>query len=204
MAAGSIQAESENTDTQPSEAGALSWLPVPVPDGPDAKYYTFTVKNLLAHFETRDAFVHSKGCKQTFVNLRQIKKLCNDNNIVLVIVYAPDKSHILMPLISDNISPKKLREFMALKAKKLPPAEQLIGAVMDRLDIKELVFKDFCQDESIEFISLTEPLRHDAALGRQVYFSYDDHWTPIGHEVVANTINNYIKELPAVKTAGQE
>ena len=102
---GNNQVESNQAATHSPAVNALSWMPVPVPDGPEAKYYTFTVKNLLAHFETRDAFLHTKGCKQTFAKLRQIKKKCHDNHIRFIIVYAPDKSHVLMPLICDNISP---------------------------------------------------------------------------------------------------
>ena len=190
-----IRVESEKEDVNPASVSALSWLPVPIPDGPDAKYYTFTVKSLLAHFEKKDSFVRTKGYKQTIANLRQIKNVCNDNNIRLIIVYAPDKSHVLMPLISDNISPEILRDFMALKAKKLPPVDELKDAVLGRLDMKEEVFKEFCQKESIDFISLTEPLRQKVALGEQLYFTYDDHWTPLGHEVVANTINEFLINL---------
>ncbi len=194
---------SEKEDANPAAVSALSWLPVPLPDGPDAKYYTFTVKNLCDHFETRESFLRSKGCKKTFASLRQIKKICNDNNIILTIVYAPDKSHVLMPLISDTISAETLREFMALKMKKLPPTNELKDAVLSRLDMKEQVFQEFCEKEFIEFVSLTESLRQNTALGEQLYFTYDDHWTPIGHEVVANTINTFINELPAFKTEMQ-
>jgi hypothetical protein len=196
-------AESEKEDSNSVTTGALSWLPAPVPPGPDAKYYTFTVKNLCAHFVEKESFLRTRGCKQTLANLRLIKKLCSENKIHLIIVYAPDKSHVLMPLICDNISAETLREFMALKAKKLPPADKLEETVLARLDNEEQVFKEFCEKESLEFISLTLPLRKEAALGRQVYFTYDDHWTPIGHEVVADTINDFLNELPELKTKEQ-
>jgi hypothetical protein len=179
---------------------ALSWLPVAIPDGPDAKYYTFTVKNLLAHFVSRDTFLRSKSCRKTFANLRQIKEICNANNIRYMIVYAPDKSHVLLPIIRQKVSPESLRAFMALKENNLPPADKLMDAVMARLDVKESEVKKLCQQESIEFISLTEPLREGIAQGRQLYFTYDDHWTPIGHEVVANTISQYVDEHPVKKT----
>ena len=193
-------AESEKEDSNSVSAGALSWLPVPVPPGPDAKYYTFTVKNLCAHFVEKESFLHTKGCKQTLVNLRLIKKMCSENHIHLIIVYAPDKSHVLMPLICDNISDEALKKFMALKEKKLPPVNKLKETVLARLDNEEQVFKEFCEKESIEFVSLTVPLRNDAAVGQQVYFTYDDHWTPIGHEVVANTINDFLNESSELKT----
>jgi hypothetical protein len=191
---------SDKADTNAATISALSWLPVAVPNGTEAKYYTFTVKSLLAHFEKRDIFEHSKGCRQTIVNLRRIKEICHANNIRLVIVYAPDKSHVLLPLIQHNVPPENLRAFMALKENNLPPSDQLMDTVMARLDVKESAVKEFCRQESIGFISLTEPLREGIAQGRQLYFTYDDHWTPIGHEVAANTIFHYIHEHPVVKT----
>jgi len=197
LTSGDSHAGSDNADTHTS---ALSWLPVAVPDGPDAKYYAFTVKSLLAHFQTKDTFLRSKGCKQTFVNLRQIKEICNSNNIRTITVYAPDKSHVLLPLIRHNVPPESLRAFMALKENNLPPSDELMDTVMARLDVKESAVKEFCRQESIGFISLTEPLREGIAQGRQLYFTYDDHWTPTGHEVVANTISHYINEHPVVKT----
>jgi hypothetical protein len=190
---------SDKANTNTATMSALSWLPVAVPDGTDAKYYTFTVKNLLAHFEKRNKFEHSKGCRQAFANLRHIKEICHANNIHLVIVYAPDKSHVLLPLIQHNVPPENLRAFMALKENKLPPSDQLMDTVMARLDVQESAVKEFCRQESIGFISLTEPLREGIAQGRQLYFTYDDHWTPIGHEVVANTISSSIYEHPIVQ-----
>lgn len=88
---------------------------------------------------------------------------------------------------------------MSLKASNLPPINKLIDTVLTRLDIKESAVKKFCRQESIEFVSLTEPLREGITLGRQLYFTYDDHWTPIGHEVVANTMSHYIEEHPFEK-----
>jgi len=179
-----------------TSVNALSWLPIAIPEGPDAKYYTFTVKNLLAHFDNRDTFLRSKSCQKTFANLRQIKELCKAEDINLIIVFAPDKSHILLPIIRQKVSPESLHAFMSLKASNLPPTDKLMDTVLTRLDIKELEVKNFCQRESIEFISLTEPLRKGIAQGRQLYLTYDDHWTPIGHEVVANTISRFIEEHP--------
>lgn len=194
--AGSDKADAADT----ASVNALSWLPVAMPDGPDAKYYAFTVKSLLADFENRDIFLHSKGCQKTFANLRQIKELCDAKNIRLIIVYAPDKAHLLPLLIRHKVPPESLRAFMALRKNNLPPTYKLMDTVLANVEMKESVVKKFCQQESIEFVSLTEPLRQSIALGRQLYFTYDDHWTPIGHEVVANTIYNYIDELPTSKT----
>jgi hypothetical protein len=179
-------------ETTGKTLAAISWLPVSVPEGPNGKYYTFTVKRLLEHFVTNRQFIGEKGVKKTFAALKEIKKICAEKDVRLIIAYAPDKPHVLLPLITRTVSPEQLRAFMALKGKKLPPADKLLDVLLPRLDVQESAVRDFCSTESIEFISLAEPLRRTIAEGAQAYFTYDEHWTPLGHQIVAETISQYL------------
>ena len=167
---------------------ALSWLPLAIPEGQGARYYTFTVKRLLSHYVVKDDFLQSEGCRYAFDYLRKMKEILDRDNIRFIIVYASDKPHTLLPIIEKRVSPGNLHAFMALKKRSLPPAEKLKEILLNRLDVKEKVVKDFCRQESIEFISLTDSLRKNIKKGRQAYFTYDQHWTPIGHEIVAKEI----------------
>jgi len=116
-----------------------------------------------------------------------------ENDIRLIIMYAPDKPHTLLPLVSEKLSPEKLHAFIALKEDNPPPVEDLMETVLKFLSIQESVIEEFCRRESIEFISLTEPLRQKIREGRQTYFTYDQHWTPIGQETAAETLHLYIE-----------
>lgn len=194
-----LLAASKNRDINHPAIDALSWLPVAVPEGPEEKFYAFTVKSVLADFQSKDTFLHSKSCEKAFACLHQIKKLCDTKNIHLIIVFAPDKPHILLPLIRHNVSPDKLRSFMALRESHLPASEELMDAVLARVDIRESEVKEFCRRELVGFVSLTEPLREGVNRGQQLYFTYDDHWTPIGHEVAADTILRYVNGYPLTK-----
>jgi hypothetical protein len=173
---------------------AVSWLPVAIPDSPEGKYYAFQVKKLLDHFQTEEAFLRSKGCQKTFAILREIKKICDEKNIRFIVAHAPDKPHVLLPLIRHKVPPEQLRAFMALKEKNLPPADELMDIVLARLDIQESAVQEFCRNESIEFAGLTKPLRETIAKGLQAYFTYDQHWTPIGHQVVADALHRYVEK----------
>lgn len=62
------------------------------------------------------------------------------------------------------------------------------------LDTKESVLRDFFREEAVEFVSATEVLRNAAAEGRQVYYTYDQHWTAAGHVVVAEELYRYLTE----------
>jgi len=185
----------KNTALKPPDQSTnpISWLPVAVPEGPDGKYYTFKVKSLLEHFVTDRQFLSEKGVKKTFAALREIKRMCAEKGIRLIIAYAPDKTHVLLPLITRTVSPEQLRAFMALREKNLPPADKLLDVLLPRLDVQEFAVRDFCRTESIEFISLTEPLRRTIAEGAQAYFTYDQHWTPLGHKIVAETLAQYLQ-----------
>jgi len=180
-------------DAAQDTMNAVSWLPIALPQGPNAKYYTFKIKRLLEHFVTKQEFLSSKGTTKTFAALREIKNLCARKAIRLIIVYAPDKPHTLLPLIGQAVPPEQLRAFMALKQRRLPPAEELMDTLLARLDVQEFAVRDFCKAESIEFVSLTKPLRQAIASGIQAYFTYDQHWTPPGHEIVAENLGLYIR-----------
>jgi len=172
---------------------ALSWLPVAVPDGPEGKYYTFKVKRLLQHFVTKEDFLNAQGTKKTFAALRQIKAICSKSGSRLVIAYAPDKPHVLLPLISETVGADQIRAFMALRQRRLPPANKLFQTLLPRLDVCESAVREFCRAESIDFVSLTEPLRRATAEGTQTYFTYDQHWTPRGNEIAAETLARYLQ-----------
>ncbi|UCG46230.1 MAG: hypothetical protein JSU94_12070 [Phycisphaerales bacterium] len=199
---GDSQAEADREDQAKSPAtdktadGPLSWLPVGIPEGPGSRYYTFKVKRLLDHYVTRESFRKSKGCKKTCQSLARINETCRRNNARLIVLYAPDKPHTIVPLLNGIVTPEQLRAFMALREKNLPPVEKLMGVLAERLEVQESTFEDFCRAESIEFLSLTAPLREAIAQGKQAYFTYDQHWTPVGHEIVVNALSAYFKEHP--------
>ena len=172
----------------------VSWLPVKIQNDSTGKPYAFDLKSLLDHYHAvnSETLLQSKGWQETLNRLREMKQLCAENGIRLIIVFAPDKPHVLPPLIKDTLSPDQLRAFMALKEKHLPPAKELVDTLFSRLDVQESTMKQFCEKESIEFISLTDTLRQNITSGTQVYFTYDQHWAPPGHQIVAQILSDYL------------
>jgi len=75
----------------------------------------------------------------------------------------------------------------------LPPEDEPMEIVLKHLPIQESVVEEFCRRESIGFVSLTEPLRGKILEGQQAYFTYDQHWTPIGQQVAAETLHQYME-----------
>lgn len=167
---------------------AISWLPVALPDGNNPKYYAFKIKKLLAHFEDAAGFSKSTGYLKTLEALTEINNLCRKAGSRLIIVYAPDAPHVLMPLIKDKVPADSLRAFISVKQKDVPPSDKLIAKLIESVEVQENDIRQFCGSNSIEFISLTEPMRQAIAQGKQAYFTYDQHWTPIGHKVTADVL----------------
>lgn len=175
---------------------ALSWLPARVPDSPQGRYYTFTVKQLAQHLAPAEQLSRSNGWKYASAKLLAIKTLCDQKGLRLILAYAPDKARILLPLLTDTVSPQQLHSFLSLTTGELPPPDALIQTISEHLDVQEKTFKAFCENNSIEFLSLTVPLRSAISRGRQAYFTYDQHWTPVGHEIVAEVLADYLRANP--------
>ena len=181
-------------EIKPKTIPELSWLPIVVPDAPDSPNYTFTVKKLETHYESKKDFVDSPGFKTASIALKKINRLCEENNSRFIVVYAPDKPHVLVPMISDRIPHEKLKAFLAIRKKNLPPPDETVRTLLANMDAQEEAVRELCAQESIEFISLTNELRRTILKGNHAYYTYDMHWSPIGHRVAAETVYRYLDE----------
>ena len=177
-----------NADGPVAGAEILSWMPVALPPGPEAQYYAFEPKRLVRLYWTQAAFRESYGWASTAEVFRRIKALCAEEGIRLVVVYAPSKPHVVMPLVADRVTAEQLHAFASFKARNLPPPGEFKRELVARLDTQEAVAREFFAAEGVEFISTTAILRQWAAAGRQVYYTYDQHWTALGHEAVAEAV----------------
>ncbi|RJP39722.1 MAG: hypothetical protein C4547_03415 [Phycisphaerales bacterium] len=168
----------------------LSWMPVRVPGG-DGPAYAFSPNLLLDLYKTTEELAESGQWEAIRENFTRMRGLCVERQDRFIIAYAPSKPHVVLPLAVDRIPADKLHAFARLREDDLPPPEEFRADLMGSLDNKERLLSEWCAREKIEFVSLTEPLREALAGGRQVYFTYDDHWSPDGHDVVAEVLSRY-------------
>lgn len=182
----------------------LSWMPIEIVAPAGRHHYAFEPKWLLRLLVSRDRFEASPAWTDNAAAFRGIARWAEADHVALLFLYVPSKAHVVMPLVQDRIPPEALRAFAAFQAKKLPPAERFAEEVAVGLDTLERVFFDFCAAETLRCASATETLRSEIAAGRQVYFTYDQHWTRLGHEAVADLLARRIRaegllpEPPAV------
>lgn len=73
---------------------------------------------------------------------------------------------------------------------------QQVASVPPGYDIDQIVrpVREFCLQEALDCIDLTEPFREQARLGRQLYFPVDIHWNVDGHKLVADVVDDYLHQ----------
>ncbi|MGD2109444.1 MAG: SGNH/GDSL hydrolase family protein [Phycisphaerae bacterium] len=167
-------------------AEILDWLPLRIPPGPNAKHYAFEPQKLRDLCQDDDAFASGRRWLVARQALERMNQLCQGAGCRFAVIFAPTNAHVLLPLVSDRLSPEKVRAFTAISYKReLPPPEVFLPELLTRIDARERVVARWCEQQSIPFVSLTEPLRAAVERGIQVYYTYNQHWSPRGHEVVA-------------------
>ncbi len=184
------------TGPLPANAAALAWLPVTIHAGGSPQHYIFERQRIMGLYVTPTRFKKSIRWKQSTRTLEHIKHSCQKKGVRPIFVYAPIKAHVVMPLVRDELDPEALRDFAALKGRNLPAAKEFEAELYGRMDTKRNILQKFCQAQGIEFLDTTTLLQQATAAGEQVYFTYDDHWTPLGHATVAGAVADYLQANP--------
>ena len=167
----------------------LDWLPLSIPESEPARFYAFEPKQLRDLYQSPEDFALDKHWLNPRAQLREMNTLCKQAGCKFILVFAPTKAHVTIPLVADRLPAGKVRSFTAISyKKKLPPPDAFLSNLLARVDAKETVIQEWCRREGIPFIGVTGALRKGALAGRQVYYTYDQHWTPPGHEVVAQAV----------------
>jgi hypothetical protein len=182
-----------------ADAPGLSFMPVRVESTSGVHHYAFDPGDLLALRAERARFEASRAWTTNAHVFREAAHWASAEGIHLLFVYVPSKPHVVLPLVRDAVSPDALRAFAAYKRAQLPPADRFAEQLFGSLGTVERVFLDFCAAERLHCLSVTEPLRAALAAGEQVYFTYDPHWTRLGHARVAEWVVAELRHAQLVR-----
>jgi hypothetical protein len=163
-----------------------SWMPLHVPDAGGA-VYALKPKRLLLLATSRATFEASYGWTSTVPILEDIVAACREAHAELLFVVVPSKPRVLLPLVRERVSPAQIHAFVAMR-RDPGPAKAFADALFAHMAGREEALRALCKREGVRMLSLAPALRAAAARGRQVYYAYDQHWSPIGHQVAAATI----------------
>jgi hypothetical protein len=191
---GEVLANIGRDNPVPGYAETVGFMPIAVDTPAGRQHYSFDPKRLRYLVEgSEEQFAASGDWKNVRDVLEQFVTLSKKDGFRLVFIYAPSTPHVVMPLVADRIPARQLLNFSRFKQKDLQlDAETYKHQVLARLDAEENVWKKWCKETSVECISTTVPLREAAAAGHQVYYTYDQHWTPEGNRVVAKVLAGYL------------
>lgn len=171
----------------------LGFMPIAVIHDNVTRYYSFDPKRAIYLNYSKEEFTGSPEWKATEKMLAQIVSISREHNIKPVFIYAPSTPHVVMPLVKDKIPAEQLRYFIRQKQKRVPPADELKQQLYANLDTEQNVVLDFCREQSIDCVALTDALQRETANGVQTYFTYDQHWTPDGQRIAAETIEQFLR-----------
>jgi len=170
----------------------VAWLPFETPAG-GGYGYAFDVKRLEQHYITEEGFRRSIACRESLRLMQEAKAVCDAHGIQMIVIYAPDTPHVLFDAIVSQVPAEQLRAFMATRMDHLPEPSLVVAQLKEGLSVRQRVIEAFCQEARIPFISLTDILRQKTQEGVRTYYTYDQHWTPEGHRVVADYLADRIR-----------
>ena len=178
----------------PGYAETVGFMPLAVDTPTGTQHYSFDPKRMLYLVDGDEkAFAESSDWKNVRDVLEQFVFLSKKDGFRLLIVYAPSAPHIVMPLVGHRIPAQQLLNFSRFKQKNLSlDPEVYKKQVLARLDSEENVWKSWCKEAGAECVSTTLALREAVLAGRQVYYTYDQHWTPEGNKVTAEVLASYL------------
>ena len=182
-----------NNDAAVPGIERLSWMPVRVRTDQGEQAYSFEPERLADLDWERDEFLRSDQWIHLSRTVESLKQVCDEQGIRLIIAFAPSKPHVILPLVAEAVPAEPLRTFASYARRGLPPAEPFKRRLFQRLSVRESVLEEFSHRQGIGFVSTTSNLREWAARGNQVYYTYDQHWTRLGHEAAAEAIARHLQ-----------
>jgi len=175
----------------------LGWHPFGWPPGEATRYYAPQQEWFFPLLTPREDFVAGENWSSVALALTRIHEVCLAHDIRMVVVFAPSIANVLLPAIVANVPPEEIHAFLKLERNGLPEVDELYPRLLAGADLIENVVADFCAVRNIEFIRIKSALRAATDRGRQCYFTYDQHWTPIGHQVAAAIVAERLQQLVA-------
>ncbi len=180
-------------DAPVDDRGALDWLPFPFEANGRISWYFVKPKRIELMFTGAPAFAADTGWHTARDAVDALISAAARKGARVIVAYAPTKARVMMPLVVDALDAVAVLRYVQLLGDSLPDGltdvrdtEQLAAAMARYEGEMERVVRDYFEDRGIMFVSLTGPLREAAKRGLQTYFTYDQHWTPDGHRVVAD------------------
>jgi lysophospholipase L1-like esterase len=141
---------------------------------------------------SREELQTSPGWEATRRSYREMQRLTRAQGSRLVVVFIPSKAQVYLPLVESAFSAPALAQALAVSLRDVahPPGVEVV--MRNRLALNGLM-RDFCAEEGIAFLDLTDDLQARLRAGTNVYFPDDSHWNGAGHETAATAVAAWLR-----------
>jgi lysophospholipase L1-like esterase len=140
---------------------------------------------------SREDLVASRGWDATRRWYREMHRLCRERGTRLAVMFIPSKSQVYLPLVASVFPRPALEQAIAASLRGLDRPPGLEVVMRNRLALNGLM-REFCDEEGIPFLDLTETLQGRLLRGSNVYFPDDSHWNAAGHETAAAALAGWL------------
>lgn len=125
---------------------------------------------------------------------KQMQQLAREQGTRLAVMFIPSKSQVYLPLAESSFSSEALAQAVAVSLRDVANAPNADLILRHRLALNGLM-RDFCAEEGIPFLDLTDALRARMSTGQNVYFPDDSHWNAAGQETAAAALAEWLPRL---------
>ena len=149
----------------------------------------------------REAIESSQNYRFERETILQVRDLSEAAEARFLLVYVPSKEHVYLPYLNDadilarvftDVPTIELDEagFLQFTSERATPE-----LTRQHMDDQASLLADFAAEHKILYLDLTSTFQEETGTGAELYYPFDTHWNQLGHNLAAETINEYIKEM---------
>jgi len=148
---------------------------------------------------SEEEIASSQNYRLVSETILQMQKLSEAAGANFLLVYLPSKSHVYLPYLDD---PETLaRVFSDVPRLQLDDQGfiQFTGGTAtpeltrQHMDDQAHLLAEFAAEHKIGYLDLTQTFQEEAGAGVELYHPFDTHWNQLGHDLAAETIDEYIR-----------
>ncbi len=131
------------------------------------------------------------------------KQICTERGIPLMVCLVPTKVNIYLDFIADRENQDRLvRQQFPQEAE--PDVDGILRSAIERRDVLGNLLRQRLTELEIPFLDFTFPFhQHIQRTGDLLYFQWDAHWTPEGHQLAGTMIADFIRKQGILESKQQ-
>ncbi len=153
----------------------------------------FFPMHLRHHKRTIEDWKNDSGWKQTQNIIKNANRIVTETDSVFILIYIPTKSQVYLPFVKKNEELLYQTACFDIDTPLNSSISDFYQQVIINKNNLELLFRQFCKDEGILYLSATPFLEELAKSGKVGYLLADTHWNNVGQKILLDPIIDLLK-----------